>query len=860
MALTGYSISTYKDVNPYSPTYGQTRTVRELDTEECTPPSSGDWRVIYDYCEIVDLDYTGYLVSVYQDVDPNSPTYGESMERRVYDEVTCPLDSSVPIWEMIGSWCEQVAYQPSGRMGNTGYKIEEWKDVNEYSDTYGQVEQRRMPDTVGCEMPDTSDVWVIQSRTCHQVESGGMMVNDGTMDIVRINTNEYSPNYNFGQPETINVQNLEECPLADTSPDWVEQTYTCVLDEGYRTGDIIIVEEDVNPLSSTYGQQRTRTERDTNRCPVQPKPTDGTIFWKIVNNRSVLTDTIRTVTVSFNDGLTINAVGTINPAGGELSGTTVLEGTKKTIDYVASTVTISPNATLPTQYQWVQSPNPYNWSNDNGATVLTITLQDGDGTAPVWTETSYSCDVSAGYNTGQVTVVEEDTNPLSGTYGQTRTRTYEDLTRCPLDPTADWQEISYTCQLENGFNTGYAIVVQKDMNPTSPSYNTTRNVLIEDTTRCPLSTTAAWTEVSYVCEQQDGFNTGNIIVTERDVNPGSATYNQTRTRTLSGDSRCVRDTSPSWVEISYECEQSTTDPNWEVTGYTCETSGGYNTGNKIITETDTNPYSATYNQTRTSTVVDRILCPINAPTPDWREISYTCEQSDGENTGTAIVVEQDMNSYSPTYGQQRTVYELDTERCPLPTPSEYKLRTVSSDSTVTEVQCDSSIQLRKTEIADRNCVSAVVGSCVEVLYDYAFQGCTSLVSVTLAETVRMISTGAFSGCTSLTNINLPNAVSGTLGDSAFKNCSSLTSITIPSGVTLIGNSAFQHCSSLTSVTCLATTPPTLRPFTNNGTNYYYNFDDTNNCPIYVPSESVDAYKRKTGWTKYASRIQAIPNS
>jgi hypothetical protein len=34
-------------------------------------------------------------------------------------------------------------------------------------------------------------------------------------------------------------------------------------------------------------------------------------------------------------------------------------------------------------------------------------------------------------------------------------------------------------------------------------------------------------------------------------------------------------------------------------------------------------------------------------------------------------------------------------------------------------------------------------------------------------------------------------------------------------------------------------------------------DDTR-CIIYVPSASVDTYKAASGWSTYASRIQAIP--
>ena len=83
---------------------------------------------------------------------------------------------------------------------------------------------------------------------------------------------------------------------------------------------------------------------------------------------------------------------------------------------------------------------------------------------------------------------------------------------------------------------------------------------------------------------------------------------------------------------------------------------------------------------------------------------------------------------------------------------------------------------------------------------------------------------------------------------AFYGCTSLTSITIPSGVTSIGNNTFNGCTSLTSITVEATTPPTL------GLNV---FNNTNNCPIYVPAESVDAYKTANNWSKYADRIKAI---
>ena len=81
----------------------------------------------------------------------------------------------------------------------------------------------------------------------------------------------------------------------------------------------------------------------------------------------------------------------------------------------------------------------------------------------------------------------------------------------------------------------------------------------------------------------------------------------------------------------------------------------------------------------------------------------------------------------------------------------------------------------------------------------AFQGRTSLTSVTIPNSVTSIGDGVFSGCTSLTSVTIPNSVTS-IGDSVFSGCTSLTSVTIGSSVTNIGPYAFYSCTSLTSVT------------------------------------------------------------
>ena len=128
-----------------------------------------------------------------------------------------------------------------------------------------------------------------------------------------------------------------------------------------------------------------------------------------------------------------------------------------------------------------------------------------------------------------------------------------------------------------------------------------------------------------------------------------------------------------------------------------------------------------------------------------------------------------------------------------------------------------------------------------------FESCRSLASITIPSSVTRIGTQTFYNCTSLTSVTIPSSVTS-IGTQSLRGCTALTNITIPSSVTTIGASAFYNCRSLTNITVEATTPPTLGSSA---------FLDTNNCPIYVPSESVETYKTATNWSTYADRIQAI---
>ena len=138
-------------------------------------------------------------------------------------------------------------------------------------------------------------------------------------------------------------------------------------------------------------------------------------------------------------------------------------------------------------------------------------------------------------------------------------------------------------------------------------------------------------------------------------------------------------------------------------------------------------------------------------------------------------------------------------------------------------------------LVGNNYVKTLTVDCNGEIPNYAFDGCSSLSSVTIGNNVTSIGDNAFDGCSGLTSVAIGNSVT-TIGGSAFYDCSGLSSVNIsdlaawcnidfsgkdsnplsyahhlyingneitnlviPNDVTSIGGFAFYGCDGLTSV-------------------------------------------------------------
>lgn len=190
-----------------------------------------------------------------------------------------------------------------------------------------------------------------------------------------------------------------------------------------------------------------------------------------------------------------------------------------------------------------------------------------------------------------------------------------------------------------------------------------------------------------------------------------------------------------------------------------------------------------------------------------------------------------------------------------------------------------------------NLISVVLPETVTTIYDSAFADCTSLTTINIPETVTTIGYRTFNNCTSLVidELYLPNLQ--TLNTQSFNQVQRISRITSLGQITILPNTCFRlvSCDSIilpdtlltikgqetlplcptivlpasvtdieecirgntviTNFICKATVPPSVAR---------NNWSETTSLQaIYVPDDSVEAYKAATNWSTKASIIYGI---
>ena len=136
----------------------------------------------------------------------------------------------------------------------------------------------------------------------------------------------------------------------------------------------------------------------------------------------------------------------------------------------------------------------------------------------------------------------------------------------------------------------------------------------------------------------------------------------------------------------------------------------------------------------------------------------------------------------------------------------------------------------------------IIADGVTTIGDNAFNGCSSLTSVSIPNSVTTIGWRAFNGCSSLTSVTIGNSVT-TIGHEAFSGCTNLQKVNIGNSVKTIGRDAFDNCTSITQISSEAVVPPTCN------LNVFADINKSK-CKLIVPKNSLDAYKQAYQWKDF----------
>lgn len=134
------------------------------------------------------------------------------------------------------------------------------------------------------------------------------------------------------------------------------------------------------------------------------------------------------------------------------------------------------------------------------------------------------------------------------------------------------------------------------------------------------------------------------------------------------------------------------------------------------------------------------------------------------------------------------------------------------------------------------------GKDIDNIISRMFQGCLTLEEIDIPGNISIINANAFEDCTMLKKISLDEGITK-IGPYAFKNCESIEEIIFPSTISVISEEAFLNCKGITKVLCQNEVPANLSENAFPALVYL-------NATLYVPKESIMAYKKAEGWKNF----------
>ena len=193
---------------------------------------------------------------------------------------------------------------------------------------------------------------------------------------------------------------------------------------------------------------------------------------------------------------------------------------------------------------------------------------------------------------------------------------------------------------------------------------------------------------------------------------------------------------------------------------------------------------------------------------------------------------------------------------------------------------------------NKNIVSVVLPSTLEVIGAYAFINCSKLerIDFSKCKSLSVIGTRAFQNCSSLTELIFPdtitafggayptldgntansdggvffacsklklidlgrNAAFTRVGDNTFRNCTSLEKVVIPATVTAFGNYTFSNTPAIKEIWLYAVNPPTII------VGYSASLPAGEAYKIYIPKGALDNYLEDPYWLAMDQQLIEMP--